>query len=40
MLVKLKGAGIDEAMEMPGPTDGSVISLGLFSDQKRGTVAE
>ncbi len=35
MLAKLKGAGIDDAMEMPGPTEGSVISLGLFSDQKR-----
>jgi hypothetical protein len=35
MLAKLKGAGIDEAMEMPGPADGSVISLGLFSEQKR-----
>jgi hypothetical protein len=34
-LAKLKGAGIDEAMEMPGPADGSVISLGLFSEQKR-----
>ncbi len=35
MLAKLKGAGIDDAMEMPGPSEGSVISLGLFSDQKR-----
>ncbi len=35
MLAKLKGAGIDDAMEMPGPAEGSVISLGLFSDQKR-----
>jgi hypothetical protein len=35
MLAKLKAAGIDDAMEMPGPTEGSVISLGLFSEQKR-----
>jgi hypothetical protein len=35
MLAKLKAAGIDDAMEMPGPTDGSVISLGLYSDQRR-----
>jgi hypothetical protein len=35
LLAKLKAAGIDDALEMPGPTDGSVISLGLFSEQKR-----
>jgi hypothetical protein len=35
LLMKLKAAGIDDALEMPGPTDGSVISLGLFSEQKR-----
>lgn len=35
MLAKLKAGGIDDAMEMPGPVDGSVISLGLFSDPKR-----
>jgi len=35
LLSKLKAAGIDDALEMPGPVDGSVISLGLFSDQKR-----
>jgi hypothetical protein len=35
MLAKLKTAGITDAMEMPGPNDASVISLGLFSDQKR-----
>ncbi|MGO9994259.1 MAG: hypothetical protein ACLPTF_17335 [Steroidobacteraceae bacterium] len=35
LLVKLKAAGIDDALEMPGPTDGSVISLGLYSEQKR-----
>ena len=34
-LAKLKSAGIEDALEMPGPADGSVISLGLFSDQKR-----
>jgi hypothetical protein len=38
MLAKLKAAGIDDAMEMPGPADGSVISLGLFSEQKRAQV--
>jgi hypothetical protein len=35
LLAKLKAAGIDDALEMPGPTDGSVISLGLYSEQKR-----
>jgi hypothetical protein len=35
MMAKLKGAGIDDALEMPGPAEGSVISLGLFSEQKR-----
>ncbi len=35
MLAKLKGAGIEDALEMPGPFEGSVISLGLFSEQKR-----
>ncbi len=35
MMTKLKAAGIDDALEMPGPNDGSVISLGLFSEQKR-----
>ncbi len=35
MIAKLRGAGIDEALEMPGPADGSVVSLGLFSEQKR-----
>ena len=35
LLTKLKAAGIDDALEMPGPADASVISLGLFSDQKR-----
>jgi hypothetical protein len=35
MLAKLKGAGIDDALQMPGPADGSVISLGLFGEQKR-----
>jgi hypothetical protein len=34
-LAKLKGGGIDDALEMPGPKDGSVISLGLFSEPKR-----
>ncbi len=35
VLDKLKSAGIDDALEMPGPNDTSVISLGLFSEQKR-----
>jgi hypothetical protein len=35
MLAKLKAAGIDDALEMPGPVEGSVISLGLFNEQKR-----
>jgi hypothetical protein len=35
MLAKLKAGGITDALEMPGPSDASVISLGLFSDQKR-----
>jgi hypothetical protein len=34
-LAKLKSSGIDDAMEMPGPNDGSVISLGLYSEPKR-----
>lgn len=32
---KLKAGGIDDALEMPGPNDASVISLGLFSEAKR-----
>src|SRR6202046_4359632 len=28
-LAKLKAGGIDDALEMPGPNEGSVISLGL-----------
>jgi hypothetical protein len=35
LLTKLKAAGIDDALEMPGPAEASVISLGLFSEQKR-----
>ncbi len=35
ILEKLKSGGIDDALEMPGPNDTSVISLGLFSEQKR-----
>ncbi len=35
MLAKLKAGGIDDALEMPGPNEGSVISLGLFSEPKR-----
>lgn len=32
---KLKSAGIDDALDMPGPNDTPVISLGLFSDPRR-----
>jgi hypothetical protein len=35
ILAKLKTGGIDDALEMPGPTEGSVISLGLYSEPKR-----
>jgi len=35
MLSKLKAAGVEDALEMPGPAEGSVISLGLYGDQKR-----
>jgi hypothetical protein len=35
MQAKLKAGGIDDALEMPGPNEGSVLSLGLYSDQKR-----
>lgn len=35
MLAKLKAGGIDDALEMPGPNDGPVVSLGLYSEQKR-----
>jgi hypothetical protein len=32
---KLKGAGISDAVDVPGPDNVPVISLGLFSDAKR-----
>jgi hypothetical protein len=35
LLSKLKAGGIEDALEMPGPNEGSVISLGLYSDSKR-----
>jgi hypothetical protein len=35
MLGKLKAAGVEDALEMPGPNESSVISLGLYGDQKR-----
>ena len=35
LLAKLKAGGIDDALEMPGPNDGPVISLGLYNDPKR-----
>ena len=34
-LAKLKAGGIDDALEMPGPNEGPVISLGLYSETKR-----
>ena len=34
-LAKLKAGGIEDALEMPGPNEGSVISLGLYGDSKR-----
>ena len=34
-VAKLKAGGIDDALEMPGPNEGSVISLGLYSEPKR-----
>ncbi|HMI76232.1 MAG TPA: hypothetical protein VK495_16130 [Steroidobacteraceae bacterium] len=37
-LAKLKAGGIDDALEMPGPNEGSVISLGLYSESKRAQV--
>jgi hypothetical protein len=42
VLAKLKAGGIDDALEMPGPNEGSVISLGLYSEPKRaqGRVAQ
>jgi hypothetical protein len=35
MLAQLKAGGINDALEMPGPNEGSVISLGLYSESKR-----
>ncbi len=35
LLGKLKAGGIEDGLEMPGPSESSVISLGLFADQKR-----
>jgi hypothetical protein len=35
MQANLKAGGIDDALEMPGPNEGSVLSLGLYSDSKR-----
>ncbi len=32
---KLKSGGIDDALEMPGPNDKPVISLGLYSEARR-----
>jgi len=35
VMAKLKSAGIEDALEMPGPDDTPVISLGLFSEPRR-----
>lgn len=35
LLARLKAAGIEDALEMPGPNDAPVISLGLFSETRR-----
>ncbi|HEX4243263.1 MAG TPA: hypothetical protein VHZ53_17765 [Steroidobacteraceae bacterium] len=35
MLAKLKAGGIEDAMEMPGPNDAPVVSLGLYVEPKR-----
>jgi hypothetical protein len=35
VLASLKRGGIDDALEMPGPNDAPVISLGLFSEPRR-----
>jgi hypothetical protein len=35
LLARLKAAGVEDALEMPGPGDASVISLGLFSETRR-----
>jgi hypothetical protein len=37
-LAKLKAGGIDDALEMPGPNEASVISLGLYSEPKRAQI--
>ena len=35
MLAKLKSSGVSDALEMPGPNNGAVISLGVYGDVKR-----
>jgi hypothetical protein len=35
LLAKLRAAGVEDALEMPGPKDVAVISLGLFSEAPR-----
>lgn len=35
LLSTLKKAGVEDALEMPGPEESPVISLGLFSEPKR-----
>jgi hypothetical protein len=35
LLTRLKKAGLEDALEMPGPSDATVISLGLFNETKR-----
>ncbi len=35
LLARLKKAGMDDALEMPGPDEAPVISLGLFGEPRR-----
>jgi hypothetical protein len=35
MMAKLKNAGVTDALEMAGPNNGAVISLGVYGDVKR-----
>lgn len=38
LLARLKNAGVDDALEMPGPGEAPVISLGLFNEPRRAQV--
>ncbi len=35
MLAKLRAGGLDDVLEMPGPNDAPVVSLGLYSEPQR-----